>query len=121
MASLFETVQENGTSKPAVSKLLHPNLQIPNPKVVSAKGNYLVLENGSRILDVSGGPGVACIGHGNTEVRDAVVAQMDQVSYCHGLMFATQAAEDLAKEVVDSTREVMARATIMGSGAYNTN
>jgi len=118
MGSIFQVVQQNGTNKnrSTASKILHPNIQTPNPKVVSAKGNYLILENGQKVLDASAGPGVACIGHGNTEVRDAVVAQMDRLSYCHSLSFANQAAEDLAEEVVNSTNGVMARATIVSSG-----
>lgn len=117
MASIFQPVRQNGTNPSTASKVLHPNIYTPNPKVVSAKGSYIILDNGSKILDASGGPGVVCIGHGNTEVRDAVVAQMDRLSYCHSLTFANEAAEDLAREIVDSTNGVMARATIMCSGA----
>ncbi|PTB40115.1 uncharacterized protein TrAFT101_004844 [Trichoderma asperellum] len=117
MASIFQPVRQNGTNPSTASKVLHPNIYTPNPKVVSAKGSYIILDNGSKILDASGGPGVVCIGHGNTEVRDAVVAQMDRLSYCHSLTFANEAAEDLAREIVDSTNGVMARATIMCSGS----
>lgn len=45
---------------------------------------------------------------------------MDRLLYCHSLTFANQAAEDLVKEVVDPTNGIMARATIMSSGARNT-
>ncbi|KAI9733532.1 MAG: hypothetical protein M1834_003132 [Cirrosporium novae-zelandiae] len=110
--------QLNGTdAESPTSRILHPNIHHPNPKVVSAKGNYLILESGQKVLDATGGPAVACIGHGNVEVRDAVVRQMDQLSFCHGLSFSNSAAEELAREIVSSTNGVMARATIMCSGS----
>lgn len=98
------------------SYILHPNLHQPNPRVVAARGNYMTLENGQEILDATGGPAVACIGHGNVDVRNAVMRQMDQFSFCHGLSWSNSAAEDLSKAVVLSTDEAMARCTIMGSG-----
>ncbi|KAH7309186.1 aminotransferase, class III [Stachybotrys elegans] len=114
MGSIFQT---SGPANGTTSKVLHPGIHTANPKVVSANGIYLFLEDGHKVLDSSAGPGVACIGHGNTEVRDAVVDQMNQVSYLHSLTFANQATEDLAEIVVNSTNGVMAKATIMSSGS----
>lgn len=61
MASIFQTARENGTNDAIVSKPLHPNIQTRNPKVVSAKGNYLVRSSQdsgdtlSRVVEASGG------------------------------------------------------------------
>lgn len=43
--------------------------------------------------------------------------QMQEVSYCHSLFYATQAAEDLAKLLVDSTDGEMSRAFFVSSGS----
>ncbi|EPE26985.1 PLP-dependent transferase [Glarea lozoyensis ATCC 20868] len=121
MASIFETVKglSNGNqiADKSSSRILHPNIHRANPKVISAKGLYMTLENGQIILDATGGPAVTSLGHGNEEVRNAVIQQMDRLSYCHGLSWANPAAEELATAVIDSTDGAMARATMMGSGS----
>ena len=99
------------------SSILHPNIHLETPpKVVSARGIYLHLDDGREILEASGGPGVACIGHGNSEVADAVRKQMQKCSYCFALYYSNPATEELANLVIASTNGVMARATVMSSG-----
>jgi Aminotransferase class-III len=85
-------------------------------KVESASGIWLNLANGQRILDATCGAAVSSIGHGNARVKKAIVAQLDQVSYCHPGFFRTSIAEQLADFLVDSTGGKMARACITGSG-----
>ncbi|KAI9711716.1 MAG: hypothetical protein M1820_001860 [Bogoriella megaspora] len=99
------------------SSLLHPIVHHPPPKAVSAEGSYIILEDGRRILEASGGPAVACIGHGNREVTEAVVQQMNQISYCFALHYSNPNAEELARLVIESTNGALARATIMSSGS----
>lgn len=50
-------------------------------------------------------------------VRQAVIHQMMEVSYCHSLFYTTAAAEDLAKLLYDSTNGEMARAFFTSSGS----
>ena len=50
-------------------------------------------------------------------VRQAVLDQMDSVSYCHSLFYATDAAEKLAGFLVDSTHGEMAKAFFISSGS----
>lgn len=84
--------------------------------VESAKGIYLNLANGQKILDGTCGAAVASIGHGDDRVKKAMIAQMDKVSYCHPGFFKTDVAQELAQLLVDSTEGKMARAAITGSG-----
>jgi adenosylmethionine-8-amino-7-oxononanoate aminotransferase len=124
MATLFASI--NGGNEPTngdgavqvPTYILYPNIHRPNPRVVSAKGLYLTLEDGQVILDATGGPAVACLGHGNQEVQNAVMRQMEKFSFVHTLSYANDSAEDLARWVITSTDGVMAKATIMGSGNY---
>jgi adenosylmethionine-8-amino-7-oxononanoate aminotransferase len=88
----------------------------PYLKVGSASGIYLNLANGQRILAATGGAAVSAIGHGNSRVKKAIVAQLDEVEYCHPGFFKTTCAEQLADFLVDSTNGNMARACILGSG-----
>lgn len=124
MASIFSTgVHANVSKTPSKfedmyssSYILHPNLKHRNPEVVAGKGIYITLETGQRILDATGGPAVACLGHGNTNVGIAVARQMEKFSFCHSLSWSNAAAEDLANELILSTGEVMARCIFLGSG-----
>lgn len=50
-------------------------------------------------------------------IRYAVVDQMDTVSYCHSLFYSTDASEQLANKLVESTYGEMSRAFIISSGS----
>jgi adenosylmethionine-8-amino-7-oxononanoate aminotransferase len=72
------------------SALLHRSLtSLPN-NVISAGHSYLTLDDGRKFLDACGGAAVAIIGHGNTEVMEAAVAQMDRVSYVRTMSVSVQ-------------------------------
>lgn len=55
--------QANGHA--STSGVLHRSLHQDPLRVVSAKGNYLRLNNGQKVFDASGGAAVACLGHGD--------------------------------------------------------
>ncbi|MBQ61091.1 MAG: aspartate aminotransferase family protein [Gammaproteobacteria bacterium] len=59
-----------------------PFLPVKNPLTIShAKGAYLYMDNGNKILDAAGGAIVANIGHGRREVADAIHAATLNCSY----------------------------------------
>ncbi len=99
------------------SKVLHRSLKEQPRKVIKADGMFLYLEDGAKILDATAGAAVACLGHNNSSVKEAIAAQMDRFSYCHSLFFSSDAAEDLCRLLVDSTRGQMAKAFIVSSGS----
>jgi adenosylmethionine-8-amino-7-oxononanoate aminotransferase len=101
------------------SAVLHRSLHTDPILVVSANGNHLHLSTGAKLLDATGGAAVSCLGHGNARVKKAMVEQMDVVSYVHSAAFATQAAEQLARELVDSTNGHMTKAYIVNSGEWH--
>jgi len=70
------------------------------PRAVRGDGVYIVDGDGKRYLDGSGGAAVSCLGHSNTVVRDAVVAQMDAISFAHTGFFTSDPAEELADLLV---------------------
>jgi adenosylmethionine-8-amino-7-oxononanoate aminotransferase len=86
------------------------------PTVVSTSGLYLTLESGQEVLDATSGAAVSAIGHGNTRVRDAIVAQLDKVAYAHPGYFQNSPSKQLADFLVHSTGGKLSRACLLGSG-----
>lgn len=112
--------QETGLITPPedeYSHVLHRSLHENPVQVVSADGVWLHLSNGQKILDATAGAAVACLGHRNALVRQAIIDQVDSVSYCHSLFYGTPAMEGLAKSLIDSTDGRMAKAFIVSSGS----
>lgn len=99
------------------SAVLHRSLHQLPEKVIEATGNWLILENGQRILDATGGAAVVCLGHSNNRIMKAMQAQMREVSYCSSFFFSSTGAENLAKFLVDSTQGKMAKAFVVNSGS----
>ena len=52
-----------------------------------------------------------------SSIRNAVFEQMEDVSYCHSLFYATTATEDLANLLIDSTGGEMSRVFVVSSGS----
>ncbi|KAL2399102.1 putative aminotransferase [Exophiala dermatitidis] len=100
--------------------LLHRSLRQQPYKVTSAKGIYLTLDDGRVVMDACGGAAVACLGHGNEEVRDAVMRQMSTgVSYLHSLTYTTDAAEELARFLIDGPpRKTTTTAPLTGARRF---
>lgn len=105
--------------------MLHRSLKEQPHTVVSAKGPYLTLSDGTRIFDACGGAAVAIIGHGNEEVIAAATAQMHKVSYVHTAAYTTESAEELATCILepvshgntDDESQLLQKAFFVGSGS----
>jgi adenosylmethionine-8-amino-7-oxononanoate aminotransferase len=112
--------QPNGVKEhetPRESSVLHRTLHELPKTVVKASGLILTLNDGQEIIDATGGAAVACLGHGNEAVKQAIVDQMNTVSYCHSLFYGTAAGEALAESLIASTDYQMAKAFIVSSGS----
>lgn len=108
----------NGRPEAEKTAVLSRDLRMGFPRIVSGKGSYLTLDDGRRILDASGGAAVACIGHGDTRVHEAILAQLSQVSYCATTFYSTEVYEQLCRELVQTTKGHMSRAYIVNSGKF---
>lgn len=86
--------------------------------VESGHGIYLNINDGRRILDATSGAAVACLGYSNREVQEAMILQMQDLSYCHPGFYKTEVAEELAELLVASTQGQMAKAALVGSGKH---
>lgn len=94
------------------------NLRRSYPVVARGEGVYLYDEDGARWLDGSSGAFVASIGHGVSEVADAIHAQLAAVGYVNGTQFTSRVTEDLADRLCTSTPlGEPARAFFVASGS----
>jgi adenosylmethionine-8-amino-7-oxononanoate aminotransferase len=86
------------------------------PFLSKAKGHYLYLDNGKKLLDGCGGAAVACIGHGRRDVAKVIGAQAKKFSYVSWAHFDNKPTRDLSDWLLESTGGKMRKAYIMCSG-----
>lgn len=67
------------------------------------KGVYLVDMEGNKYFDASSGAVTANIGHGVTEIIEAMEEQAKKVSFVYRSQFTSEAAEKLAKKIANLT------------------
>jgi adenosylmethionine-8-amino-7-oxononanoate aminotransferase len=99
-----------------MSRVLHRSGAIP-PTAVRGEGIYLITDDGRRIIDGSGGAAVACLGHGNRRVAEAIGRQAAAMAYAHTGTFSNQPAEDLAALMLDGEPGGLSRAWFCSSGS----
>ncbi|MGM8364061.1 aspartate aminotransferase family protein [Virgibacillus sp. W0181] len=85
------------------SHLIKPILDVDYPVATYGKGIYLYDQEGKKYLDGSSGAVTASIGHGVTEVVEAMKEQADKVSFVYRSQFANNPAEKLAKKLSEIT------------------
>lgn len=98
------------------SAVMYAKLDEPPLKVVGSQGSYIFTADGRKILDSTGGAAVACIGHNNKRVKEAINRQLGEISYCWAPLFTSEPVERLARQLCDSTDGQMSRAYIVSSG-----
>jgi hypothetical protein len=81
------------------SHVLYRKLDRRYPRIVRAEGCYLYDSAGKRYLDGCGGAYVVNVGHGVSEIADAIGCQAATVAYVNGTVFTNDAVEELAAEL----------------------
>ncbi|GKT50235.1 putative aminotransferase [Colletotrichum spaethianum] len=99
------------------SAVLHRDLRSQIARVIGGEGHCYVLEGGRKIFDASGGAAVACLGHGDQRVADAMMRQLGGIAYSPSTFFTTSVCEQLCRFLVDSTNGHMSRAYLVNSGS----
>ncbi|KAF2265136.1 PLP-dependent transferase [Lojkania enalia] len=107
----------SGKNEEPTSYLLHRHATYIPPRVIASSGCWLELEDGRKVFDGSSGAAVACLGHGNDQVKEAINRQLDEVAYIHSGFFESSACTGFAKELVLSTNGKMAQAFLISSGS----
>lgn len=93
--------------------LLRRSFTVKPPVAVKGEGSYVYMDDGSKIIDASGGAAVLSIGHGNVEVAEAMAEQAKKVCYVTPSYFTNEAAEALADEIITPKYENMGYSKIM--------
>jgi adenosylmethionine-8-amino-7-oxononanoate aminotransferase len=83
-----------------MTHILHRAIAHRYPTAVSGKGIFIRDETGKDYIDASGGAAVSCLGHSHPDVLGAMRAQLDKLEYAHTSFFTSQAAEELADDLV---------------------
>jgi adenosylmethionine-8-amino-7-oxononanoate aminotransferase len=97
------------------SHVFYRKLRRAYPRIVRARGCWLEDDSGRRYLDGSGGAFVVNIGHGVSEIGEAMAAQAARVGYVNGTMFTHDPVEQLADEV--ARRSHLDYVYFLGSGS----
>jgi adenosylmethionine-8-amino-7-oxononanoate aminotransferase len=81
------------------SAVFYRKLTRTYPRIVRGEGCYLYDAAGRRYLDGCGGAYVANVGHGVSEIADALACQARNLGYVSGTTFTHDAVEELASEI----------------------
>ncbi len=81
------------------SHVLYRKLTRDYPRIVRGEGCYLYDDAGRRYLDGSGGAYVVNVGHGVSEIAEALACQAAQLAYVSGNVFTHDAVEEFAEEI----------------------
>jgi len=92
------------------------------PKVICdhGEGIYLFDQNGKRYIDFSGGPMAVSIGHGDKRVRDAMVEQMNKVSFFFRGFWLNEPLLTLAERVIKISPRNLTMCQFCNSGSEAT-
>jgi adenosylmethionine-8-amino-7-oxononanoate aminotransferase len=88
--------------------------------IAGGEGCYLIDRNGKRYLDGSGGAAVSCLGHGDSEVIDAIKNQLDKIAFAHTGFFTSEPAEALADLLIAHAPEGIDRVYFLSGGSEAT-
>ena len=100
-----------------MTHVFHRQLDGRLPVAVSAERITFTDADGRQYLDACGGAAVSCLGHGHPEVLEAMHRQIDRVAYAHTSFFTTEAAEELAAELIRHAPAGMSRAYFVSGGS----
>ncbi len=84
-----------------MSHVFHRQVDVEVPVAVEGQGIYLFDSTGKRYVDATGGPSVACLGHGDLDIVRAISDQAASLAYVTNQMFTTTAAEELAEALIE--------------------
>ncbi|MFC1903362.1 aspartate aminotransferase family protein [Chloroflexota bacterium] len=92
------------------------------PKVICDRGEgiYLFDQDGKRYIDFSGGPMAVSIGHGNKKVKDAMLQQMDKVSFFFRGFWLNEPLMALAERIIKITPSNLTMCQFCNSGSEAT-
>ncbi|WP_144109135.1 aspartate aminotransferase family protein [Paraburkholderia sp. BCC1886] len=83
-----------------MSTVFHRAPKLRLPVAVAGDGIEIIDSTGKRYIDACGGAAVSCLGHSDPRVIAAMAHQAEKLPYAHTSFFTTDAAEQLAAQLV---------------------
>jgi len=83
-----------------MTHVLHRSIAHDYPVAVSGKGIIIRDQNAKEYIDASSGAAVSCLGHSHPDILAAMREQIDHLEYAHTSFFTSQAAEELADDLI---------------------
>jgi len=99
------------------SHIFFNNWRSPPKMAKRGEGVYLYDEDGKRYLDGIGGMFVVTVGHGVSEIADAIAEQARTLCFANRAQFTNEPQERLADLVIDMAPEGMDRVYFVTSGS----
>ena len=90
---------------------------VDRPLAVRGSGSTITTADGRSILDGAGGAIASSIGHGRTEVVEAMAAQAGQLEYVHSTQFTTEPVARFAAHVAEVVPMADARVFPVSGGS----
>jgi adenosylmethionine-8-amino-7-oxononanoate aminotransferase len=90
------------------SPVFHRDLNTEPPLIVGGEGSYLEDATGRRYLDASASAGVVGIGHGRTEIWNALAREGNRVTFVYNASFTHPWQEELAARILAMAPPCMA-------------
>ena len=100
-----------------MTHVFHRHLRQTPPVAAGSHGMYIRDAEGREYLDASGGAAVSSLGHAHPEVLAAMHAQLDTLAYAHTSFFTSEAAEQLADELIGAAPEGMSHVYLVSGGS----
>lgn len=99
------------------SSVFYRDLHHPPPTIVGGRGCWIEDANGRRYLDASANAGVVAIGHGRTEIAEALAAAGERVTFVYNAVFTHPWQEQLADAILDLAPDNMAGVYFVSGGS----
>jgi adenosylmethionine-8-amino-7-oxononanoate aminotransferase len=100
-----------------MTHILHRQTGHSYPIAAEARGVIIRDSAGKEYVDASSGAAVSCLGHSHPDVLAAMHEQLDRLAYAHTSFFTTDAAEELADELVARAPEGIGRVFFVSGGS----
>ncbi|HEY7244849.1 MAG TPA: aspartate aminotransferase family protein [Xanthobacteraceae bacterium] len=100
-----------------MTHILHRQTGHRYPVAAQAQGVIIRDSAGKEYIDASSGAAVSCLGHSHPDVLAAMHEQLDRLAYAHTSFFTTEAAEELADELVTRAPEGVDRVFFVSGGS----
>ena len=100
-----------------MTHILHRQTGHSYPIAAEARGVIIRDSAGKEYVDASSGAAVSCLGHSHPDVLAAMREQLDRLAYAHTSFFTTEAAEELADELVAGAPEGIGHVFFVSGGS----